>query len=330
VRHGEAVVPGSCITIGNFDGVHLAHQLIISELRAAARQSSRASGLVTFEPAPQSFLHNEFPFILTPFPEKQERVAALGLDFMYVIPFDEDLRRRPAESFLREFIIEPLHPSLIVVGSDHRFGSDRRGDTALLARFRDAARFELRVIPEIEHDGAPVKSTRIRERLVLGAVRDAAELLGYRYAIRGRVVRGRNVGTGLGFPTINIQPDSPEKLIPPAGVYAVTVQIGEQRMAGAMNIGFRPTFAGPDSRNTGGDDGVRGSSLEVHLLDFSGQLYGETVSVEFVERLRTERRFESTDDLKAQITADVARARTILAESKWQKAKTEVRRFGSL
>jgi riboflavin kinase/FMN adenylyltransferase len=318
IRAGEPVAPGACITLGNFDGVHLAHQVILRELQSAARKVGTQAGLVTFEPSPQVFFHKNFPFILTPFAEKQERLAALSLDFMYVITFNDALRRIPAARFLKQMILKPLRPRRIVVGHDHRFGSDRAGDAALLAGAQAAGQFELEVIPEYERNGAPVKSTRIRERLVLGAVRDAAELLGYRYAIRGRVVRGQKFGTRLGFPTVNVEPEAPEKLIPATGVYAVTVQrgAGEKPLSGAMNIGFRPTTRpSPRSQATGGSPAVDRPTLEVHILDFSGELYGAALSVELVERLRPERRFDSFEDLKNQIAADVALTRIILTEA---------------
>ena len=339
-RPGDALPTGAAITIGNFDGLHRAHQAIIARVLSAARtvrghdpelkqlrlappqgangSCPRAAGLVTFDPSPLVVLHQEFPFILTPLEEKSERLAALGLDFLYLIPFDAALRRTPARTFMEQMILGPLKPSSIIVGPDHRFGSGREGDANLLAELKSTYGFELEIVPELKDDGAPIKSTRIRERLVMGAVRQAALLLGYRYRLTGRVVRGRGIGTGLGFPTINLELGSAEKLIPAAGVYAVYAAWDGERHPGAMNIGFRPTFeaAAPERMEPQRREGRTAQSLEVFLLDFEGQLYDRTARVEFVEYLRPERKFVSREELKAQIAADVATARLILAESR--------------
>jgi riboflavin kinase/FMN adenylyltransferase len=305
---GEKVPAGAGITIGNFDGVHRGHQAIIAELKTAA--GSRPTGLVTFEPAPQRFLNPEFAFILTPFEEKQARLAELGLDFMYVIPFDQHVRETSAETFLQTMILDWLQPELIVVGADHRFGRDRAGGTQLIARLQGESQFQVRVVPEFAYDRAPIRSTRIRERLILGGVRDAAEMLGYPYCLSGPIVAGQGIGVALGFPTINLQLLEPEKLIPAPGVYAVFVGLDRRPRPGAMNVGFRPTFAGTSQ------------SLEVHVIDCPasapglsrGKLAGRRVTVEFVERLRPERKFDSSEALQTQIAADVALARLILVE----------------
>lgn len=317
-RTAQEVPSGSAVTIGNFDGLHLGHQQIITELRQSARQSHSSrgvrnppAGLITFEPSPQLVIHQEFPYILTPFDEKTECPSEMGLDFIYLIEFTTGLRATAPEVFFEKMVIQPLKPSLIVVGYDYRFGSDRQGDTALLSALREKYGFELKVIPEFRHDGEAVKSTRIRERLVLGAVRQAAELLGRHYSIRGKVVHGQGIGHDLGFPTVNLQVSSPEKLIPAPGVYAVHVLWANQPYSGVMNIGFRPTFT--DSESHASQSVVR-SSLEVHLLDFTNHMYDQILTVEFVERLRPEAKFGSTEGLKRQIAADVAFARLILAD----------------
>jgi riboflavin kinase/FMN adenylyltransferase len=318
------------VTVGTFDGLHRAHQLIIEELKVAARQRQSQSGLVTFEPSPQVVLHEEFPFILTPREEKQERLAQLGLDFVYLIRFDQVLRRTSAAVFLEEFVLKPLRPKLIMVGYDHRFGSDREGDTRLLAGLEAKYGFELQVLPEYRYNNIEVKSTGIRERLLLGAVRQAAELLGYRYRLSGRIVPGRGIGRNLGFATANIAVEPPEKLVPASGVYAAFARIdlrgqGDEGAGGqvpgsrvqeyksskviprlpcVVNIGFRPTFSGEHR------------TVEIHLLDFAGrELYDRVMTVELVDRLRPEIKFNSMDELKAQIAADIALARLILAEN---------------
>jgi riboflavin kinase/FMN adenylyltransferase len=307
---GDRIPQGAGLTVGNFDGLHCGHQQIIAELKSRAQARQCPAGLVTFEPSPLVVLHREFPFILTPWAEKQERLARLGLDFILVIPFDDNLRRTVAQVFLEEMLLKPLRPSALVVGPDHRFGSDRVGDAELMSRLAADYGFELRIVPEVLQDGTPVKSTRIRERLLLGDVRPAAALLGYRYCLDGRIIRGRGVGTQLGFPTLNLELLAQEKLVPAAGVYDVNCRAandhGESPLTGVMNIGFRPTFGGTTQ------------SLEVHLLAPDPGRIPQTaadVSVDFVEHLRPERKFRTPEELKTQIAADASLARLILAEN---------------
>jgi len=202
-RPGDKLPPGAAIAIGTFDGLHLAHQYILAELKRGAAERRCPAGVVTFDPSPQVVVHQEFPYILTPWDEKVELLAELGMDFVYVLRFDEELRTTPAEVFLERMIIEPLRPSLMVEGYDHRFGSDRTGDAALLTALKERYHFDLTVLPEFRFRGASVNSTRIRERLLLGAVRQAGVLLGSPYRIQGKVVPGRGIGRSLGFPTLN-------------------------------------------------------------------------------------------------------------------------------
>jgi len=297
---GDKLPAGAAITVGTFDGLHRAHQYILDELKRGAAERCCPAGVVTFDPSPQVVVHQEFPYILTPRDEKLERLAGLKLDFVYLLRFDEALRTTPAEVFLEQTILRPFSPSLIVEGYDHRFGSDRGGDAELLRALRSKYRFDVVVLPEFQYHGAVVNSTRIRERLLLGAVRQAAVLLGSRYRIQGKVVSGRGIGRGLGFPTVNLALAAMEKLVPAPGVYAVEAILGERRLPGVTNIGFRPTFEGSTQ------------SLEVHILDFDEQVYDRSVTVEFVERLRPETKFASVEELKRQIAADVNLARLIL------------------
>jgi riboflavin kinase/FMN adenylyltransferase len=300
LRPGDKLPQGAAITIGTFDGLHRAHQYILDEVKRGATERHCPAGVVTFYPSPQLVVHQEFPYILTPRDEKLEQLAAWKLDFVYLLKFDDSLRTTPATVFLEQMILRPLSPSLIVEGYDHRFGSDRQGDAELLGTLRCRYRFDVVILPEFRFHGAVVNSTRVRERLLLGAVRQAAVLLGSRYRVQGRVVAGRGVGRGLGFPTLNLAPAAAEKLIPAPGVYAVEVILGERRLSGVMNIGFRPTFEGG------------AQTLEVHVLDFDEQVYDRDVTVEFVERLRPETKFASVEELKRQIAADVGLARLIL------------------
>ena len=275
----------------------------------SARERGCPAGTVTFDPSPQVVIHREFPYILTTLDEKLERLAEFGLGFVYLLRFDETLRATPAEVFLEQMILKPLRPSLLVEGYDHRFGSDRQGDARLLETLRAKYRFDVKVLPEFQYHGAAVNSTRIRERLVLGAVRQACVLLGGPYRIQGRVVPGQGIGRGLGFPTVNLELRAKEKLIPAPGVYAMKVRMDERVLPGVMNIGFRPTISSEGQ-------GSGAQSLEVHILDFNEQVYDRLLVVEFIERLRPETKFASVEELKRQIGADISLARLILADSK--------------
>jgi riboflavin kinase/FMN adenylyltransferase len=302
-RPGDKPPLGAAITIGTFDGLHLAHQYILAELKRGAAERRCPAGVVTFDPSPQVVIHQEFPYLLTPRDEKLERLAELGTDFVYLLRFDQELRMTGAEVFLERMVIEPLRPSLMVEGFDHRFGTDRKGDAALLTALKGKYHFDLTVLPEFRFHGAAVNSTRIRERLLLGAVRQAGVLLGSPYRIKGKVVPGRGVGRNLGYPTLNLELPDKEKLVPAPGVYAVRVRLDERELPGVMNIGFRPTFEGGNQ------------TLEVHVLDFQEQVHDRMVVVEFVERLRPETKFGSVEELKRQIAADIGLARLILADS---------------
>jgi riboflavin kinase/FMN adenylyltransferase len=243
------------------------------------------------------------------------------MDFVYLLRFDQELRRTGAEIFLERMVIEPLRPSLMVEGFDHRFGTGRSGDAALLAALKGEYHFDLTVLPEFRFHGAAVNSTRIRERLLMGAVRQAGALLGNPYRITGKVVPGRGVGRNLGYPTLNLELPDKEKLVPAPGVYAVKVRLDVPELPGVMNIGFRPTFS--ESSPSGRKDtnlvpGLQGGgnqTLEVHVLDFQGQVSERMVTVEFVERLRPETKFGSVEELKRQIAADIGLARLILADA---------------
>lgn len=290
------------LTIGGFDGVHLGHQEIIRQVKELAKGINGLAGLVTFEPHPAQVLHPEFPYLLTPLEEKLAVLTELGVDYVHIIGFDQQMRNLTPEEFLTREIINPLTPLGVVIGPDHRFGRGGAGDVRLLAQLLDRYSIRLKVVPEVMHLGAAVRSTRIREHLLLGHIRLANELLGRWYAIWGRVVKGTGTGRKLGFPTINVKPVSQDKLLPAEGVYAGYAWIGGRRFPCAVNIGTRPTF---------GEIGAK--TVEAHLLDFSGEVALRTgVTVKLIERIRAEQRFASPDLLKEQIGTDIIRVRQVL------------------
>ncbi|MCX7732405.1 MAG: bifunctional riboflavin kinase/FAD synthetase [candidate division WOR-3 bacterium] len=289
------------LTIGGFDGVHLGHQAIIRAVQEEAQSRNALSGLVTFEPHPAQLLHPEFPYLLTPLEEKKLVLAELGVDYVHVIGFNQRLRNLAPEEFVLEEIVKPLKPVGVVIGADHRFGQNARGDVRLLEQILAQYSIPLKIIPEVVHLGAPVRSTRIREHLVLGHIRLANELLGRRYGILGRVVHGTGTGRKLGFPTVNVEPVSADKLLPAEGVYAGYAEFGGRNFLGAVNIGFKPTFGG--TRRV----------VEVHLLDFQGEVAaGTAVTVRLSERIRPEQKFPDVSALRTQIAADIVKIRQVL------------------
>jgi riboflavin kinase/FMN adenylyltransferase len=298
---------GAVLAAGNFDGVHRGHQAVIRQAGEIAAAAGRAFGVVTFEPHPrQLFRPADPPFRLTPFHDKAHQIAMLGCDLMVSLTFDAALARQTADAFVTEVLHDGLGAGHIVVGYDFVFGRGRQGDAALLGRLGDALGFGMTALaPVIGPAGIACSSTEIRRLLAIGSPREAARQLGRAWEIGGRVRHGDARGRLIGFPTANIELG--EYLRPAAGVYAVWVGIEQgqttQWHRGVANIGTRPTVAGSDLR------------LEAHLFDFSGDLYGRRLRVALIDWLRPERRFAGLDELTAQIAADAASARAIMANA---------------
>jgi len=319
-RHG--VSQPAVATIGAFDGVHLGHRAVIAEVdRLAARVGAGAARrprvVVTFDRHPASVVRPESaPRLLTDLDQKLELLAATGvIDATVVIPFDEHRAAQPAGEFVEDVLVDGVNAGVVVVGSDFHFGHRRRGNTALLRSIGAERGFTVVALDLVGHEGpvgaALVSSTEIRRRLATGDVEGAAALLGRLHEVRGVVEAGDGRGRGLGFPTANVNVD-PGVEMPAAGIYAGWYRRpdGVSHPA-AMSIGWRPTF--PDAGSgTAGMAGVEMPVLEAHLLDFDAGLYGEKCAVSFLARLRDEERFESVEDLVAQMGADVESARRIL------------------
>ncbi len=295
---------GASAAIGNFDGVHLGHQHVIDLARAEARALAAPLGVVTFEPHPrQYFAPKAPPFRLMGAEARANRLAKLGVDKLYELNFNASLSVLTPEQFARDVLVGGLGLSHVVVGEDFRFGAGRAGSAADLARFGAEMGFGVTVAPLLRGKLGEVSSTAIREALSEGRPRDAAAMLGHWHRIDGEVIRGDQRGRDLGFPTANM---SIAGLHPPRfGVYAVEAEVltGPFRgtYGGAASLGVRPTF------------GENLPNLESYLFDFEGDLYGAHISVALIEYLRPEEAFDSLDDLIAQMHADCARAREILA-----------------
>lgn len=300
--HNLATRHRGCVaTIGNFDGVHLGHQAVIGQLADEAARLHLPAVLITFEPQPQEyFAQAQVPARLTRFREKLEQLRRFALDRIVCLPFTARLAAMSAEAFIQRVLIDGLGVRYLVVGDDFRFGQGRQGDFALLQATGAAQGFEVVNMHTFTIDGARVSSTRIRTALEQGELQRAQRLLGRDYRMSGRVAHGDKRGRTLGFPTANIHLH--RRVSPVQGVYAVEMYgVAGEPLPGVANIGNRPTV-----------DGTR-TVLEVHLLDFQGDLYGRHVQVSFAHKLRAEMRFASLDALCLQIDRDVAQARAYFA-----------------
>lgn len=290
-----------CVTIGNFDGVHLGHQHLLQAVRASAERQNTSSVVVTFDPHPLQVLRPEGVKLLAGFEQKKVQIALQGIDGLVVVPFTREFASLPAEIFVQELLVEKLGVSHLFIGYDYVFGRGREGDSAFLARQGGEWGFELTVIPPFVHDGDIVSSTRIRGLIREGRMAESAELLGRNFQICGKVTRGRQIGgRDLGYPTANIYIDE-TTLVPRKGVYACEILLRGHRYGGVANIGCNPTIG----------DGVL--VLEAHIFDFDQDIYGETIAVDFLDFLRVETRFADLAALKAQIDRDAEGARQILS-----------------
>jgi riboflavin kinase/FMN adenylyltransferase len=289
--------PGRAVALGTFDGVHVGHRRVIGSALERARAGGFVSAVVTFDPHPLHVLRpEEPPRLLTDTDRKIELVAELGVDEAVVIPFTADFAQQSAETFCERVLAGTLGVRSVSVGANFRFGHGAAGDAALLAARPE---FETNVVELVQQGGESISSSRIRDLLSAGDVAAAAALLGAPYTLAGVVVEGDRRGRELGMPTANVQPRA-GVVVPAAGIYAVTVATGAKRTPGAASIGVRPTFAG--------DGDVR---VEVHLIGFDGDLYGRSLQLSFLERLRDEVRFDSAGELVEQMRKDVERAAEI-------------------
>jgi riboflavin kinase / FMN adenylyltransferase len=286
----------SIVTIGSFDGLHLGHHALVGYLVARAHQTGTASVLVTFHPHPRAVLRPWLsPKVLTTPGEKAVLLAQWGLDVLVLLHFTPQMAHTPAEEFVR-LMAENLHMTELWVGQDFALGRGREGDVAALREMGKRYGFALHVVEPVLVDSRPASSTWVRELLAAGQVAEARRVLGRPYSIAGEVVSGSSRGRCPGYPTANLAVRS-ERALPPDGVYATYATIGEQRLRAVANIGNRPSFG----------EGQR--AVEVHILDYQGNLMGRDVVVEFVQRLRPERHYTDVCQLVRQIDRDVRRSR---------------------
>ena len=290
------------LTIGNFDGVHLGHQAMLERLRREALARGLPAAVMTFEPHPREFFApDQAPARLSSLREKLEILCELGVDRVYVCRFTYDLARTPPETFVERVLVQGLAVRWLLVGDDFRFGARRAGDLALLQALAGRCGYEVASISSVTIGGRRVSSTAVREALAAGDLGLASELLGRPYSMSGRVVGGDRIGRTLGFPTANIR--MRHNRPPLFGIFAVRVHgVGAQPLAGAASLGVRPTV-----------HAAAAPALEVHILDFEGDIYGRHLRVEFLHKLRDEQKFSDVETLRRQIARDVEATRLFFA-----------------
>ena len=288
------------LTIGNFDGVHLGHQRIFQLVKEKAREIGGESIVFTFEPHPAAVLAPKLkPLLITPLEEKLRLIEDQGMDITICANFSEEFADQKPEDFVKKILYDQIKIRQLFVGHDYTFGKNRRGNIALLKEFGRMLGFNVEVVEAVRVEGMVVSSTRVRELIQKGEMREAAKLLGRNYLLIGQVIRGHGRGSRkLGFPTANLRPAG--VLYPKPGIYAVLAIYEGKRYAGVANLGWNPTFQ--DQK----------FSIEVHMLNFHQEIYGHRLRVEFVERLRDEVLFCSPEELIAQIKKDIARAKKVL------------------
>ncbi|WP_440615767.1 bifunctional riboflavin kinase/FAD synthetase [Cysteiniphilum sp. 6C5] len=288
----------SIVTIGNFDGMHLGHQYIINHLQQLAKTNNAQATVVTFEPQPKEFfLKEKAPLRITPFRDKIQAFKALNIDQVLCLQFNQSLAILSAEAFVKKVLVDGLNAKHVIIGDDFRFGYQRQGDFKLLQDLGQKYGFTVESLPSYTIDDTRISSSHIRQLLGNGQFDDAAHFLGHSYSLSGRVHHGDQNGRKIGFPTINIP--MPTAVVV-SGVYVVNVHVYGKIYHGIANIGIRPTVGG------------RLRLLETHIFDFTHDLYGQYVTIEFLHFVRSEQKFASFDALKAQINDDKLAALTWL------------------
>jgi riboflavin kinase/FMN adenylyltransferase len=284
------------VTIGIFDGVHKGHQFILDHLKKYAALHGGESVVLTLWPHPRIVLSKDiqnFKLLHT----RQEKIREMerhGIDHLVFIPFDSEIASLTACEFVQKYLVDKLKLEVLLIGYDNRFGKDRKGDAEGLRMCAEKNEFLIEKLPEFHSEQGSVSSTAIRESILKGDLESAVSMLGYHYYLSGVIVEGNHVGRQMGFPTANIHPLDPNKLIPMNGVYAIRAELRGETYNGMLNIGFRPTI----------DSAMDVKTIEAHLFDVSGDFYEEKVMIHFVKRVRDEMKFSGLDALKKQLQQD--------------------------
>ncbi len=291
----------SVVTFGVFDGIHIGHKEVLETVHACAKTENLTSVLFGFYPHPLAFLApNKCPPVLMCLPKRVEILEQIGIDITIFVNFNERIASMSPHTFVDTILLDVCRAKHVVVGYACQFGKDREGNAQLLESIGEQSQFGVTVVPPTQLNGLPVHSTRIREAIARGDLGLASQLLGRTYSLSGNIVRGDGRGRQLGFPTANIE--TGEQLCPPNGVYAIRARLAERWLDGVLNIGIRPTFNGTKFQ------------VESHLFNFDEMIYGETIEVFFIEKIRSERKFSNMNALVKQINRDIAAADEILTQ----------------
>ena len=292
----------SVVTTGTFDGVHLGHRAVLQTVLDRAKEIGGKSLLLTFHPHPRVVLQQDTELkLLTTLEEKIALLQSIGLDYLVILPFTKAFSRTTSLDFVRDLLVKQLKTKVLVIGYDHHFGRNREGSFEHLQEFGPLYGFDVEEIKAQDVNEIKVSSTKIRAALEEGWVEKANKLLGHPYRVTGKVVRGRQVGSKMGFPTANIEVEDPFKLIPLKGVYAVYAFLEGMRYKAMLNIGNRPTI-----------EAAGEVTIEVHVLEFQGDLYGKELAIDLIARLRAEQNFSDQSALKMQLLKDKEQSLTIL------------------
>ena len=295
-------IKSAVVTVGSFDGLHKGHIKIFEKVLELSNKNNGTSFVITFEPHPRSVISKDFNLkILTSLEEKKEVLKRIGIENLMVINFTKEFSQLTSDKFIKQYIVDKIGSSQMVIGHDHKFGKDRLGDEKKLREVGKIYNLEVTAVPPEMLDGEIISSTKIRNALFAGDIEKAGLLLGRNYTLAGIIVKGMQRGRLLGFPTANIQPDDENKALPMNGVYIVKCLLEVETHFGIMNIGYRPTFENKHELVS-----------EVHILNFDRDIYGKYFKVEFLKRLRNEKKFESKEDLIHQIEADKKEAQKFI------------------
>jgi riboflavin kinase/FMN adenylyltransferase len=295
-------IKNAIVSQGTFDGVHLAHKKIIERLKQIASIKNGETVIITFEPHPRIVL---LPLdhglqLLSTLNEKINLLEKAGVDHLIILPFTKEFSRLSSEQFIRNILVNKIKTNTLVIGYDHRFGKNREGSFEHLKNSASLYEFEVEEIPEQDIDDIAISSTKIRQALLNNDIQTAQKYLGNSYSLEGNVIKGKQLGRTIGYPTANIEVENSYKLIPQDGVYAVWVWYNKARFGGMLNIGNNPTIKD------------KGRSIEVNIFNFEKEIYTENLKIEFVSKLRNEEKFDGLDALKNQLHLDKQNAQTIL------------------
>ena len=287
-------LPGSVVTIGTFDGCHRGHQEVIKKVVSVASSTNKKSILITFEPHPRHILQSDYKLpILMHVNKKMEILKTLNLDGVVLIPFDKEFSNMTADNFLKDIVVKYFDPTSVIIGYDHHFGFEREGSPEFLTNFGSNNQFMVEVVKPIKDENVIISSTHIRNLIKDGYVRRASFELGWVFGFEAKVIKGAGRGKDLGYPTANFIPDEENQLVPANGVYYIRGRINGHNLYGMCNLGTRPTFNETDF------------VMEVHFFDLrSNNIYGEKITVEFLERIRDEQKFSGPKELTEQLNKD--------------------------